>query len=165
MLSTLRFNVCSASKGAAVDKEEAEPLAVASSIYTQSSSPKDMGYDYTKYALNGSYPLGKNEFVLAVVKEYIKQHPEKTYKELEDIFKPQFQLGGNRIDSTKGSNGPGVIRPLAIIEQKRQENRYHKEVLFSSDKVPFKVCTQWGIGNIGNIVELAKRLGYEVKTV
>ena len=123
-------------------------------------------YDYTKYKLNGSYPMGKNEFVLAVVKTYLREHPEMTYQELEDIFKPQLQKSGNRIDDPKTSYGQGVIRSLVYIKQRGYDDRrYHDEILYSSDKVPFKVCTQWGIGNIGNIVELAKRLGYKVDEV
>lgn len=39
------------------------------------------------------------------------------------------------------------------------------EVLYSADRVPFKVCTEWGVDNIGNIVELAKRLRFDVKVL
>ena len=164
MLSTLRFNVCSALGDGIIEEHDVRQPVADFSPSNESPRTKDIGYDYTKYVLNGSNPLGKNEFVLAVVKEYLEQHPEKTYKELEDVFKPQFQLGGNRIDSTKGSNGLGVIRSLSFIERKGYESkRYHEETLLSSDKIPFKVCTQWGIGNIGNMVELARRLGYEVR--
>lgn len=164
MLLSLRFSVNSKSD---TQNEETEvPTYNTANILSENSSKKDTGYDYTKYVLNGSYPLGKNEFVLAVVKEYIKLHPEKTYDELEDIFKPQLQLGGNRIDSPKKSNGLGVIRSLDFIRQKGYEGkRYHEEVLQSADHIPFKVCTQWGIENIGNIVELANRLGFKVQVL
>ncbi len=127
-------------------------------------------HDTTTYTLNGGYPMGKNEFVLAIVKEYIHLHPEKTYQELEDIFKPQFQLSGNRIDSTKKSKGIGVIRTISFIKEHGYEDdgkhkRYHDEILQSADNQKFKVSTQWGIFNIRNIVELAKQLGFDVKEI
>lgn len=140
-------------------------------IYTSKENNNERGgYDYTKYALNGGYPMGKNEFVLAVVKEYTHLHPEKTYQELEDIFKPQLQLAGNRIGCLKKSNGIGVIRTINFIKEHGYEDdgkhkRYHDEILRSADHQAFKVSTQWGIFNIGNIVELAKRLGFTVKEV
>ena len=162
MLSTLRFNVCSALGDGIIEEHDVRPSEAVPS--TNNIQKKSTGHDNTNYILNGSTPLGKNEFVLAVVKEYIKQHPEKTFGELENVFKPQYQLNGNRIDSTKGSDSCGVIRSLRFIEQKGYEDwRYHKETLLSSDKIPFKVCKMWGIGNIGNMVELARRLGYEVR--
>jgi hypothetical protein len=162
MLSTLRFNVCSAIGDGIIEEQNVRSSEAVPS--TNNIQKKSTGHDNTNYILNGSTPLGKNEFVLAVVKEYIKQHPEKTFGELENVFKPQYQLRGNRIDSTKGSDSCGVIRSLRFIEQKGYEDwRYHKETLLSSDKIPFKVCKMWGIGNIGNMVELARRLGYEVR--
>lgn len=162
MLSSLKFNVSFASEDP-INEIQHVP-SVPTGITSKVSHLKGGGLDYSKYVLNGSYSMGKGEFVLAVVKEYIKLHPEKTYTELETtVFKPQFQLGGNKIDSLKGSDGPGVIRSLSFIKQKNYVGkRYHDEVLYSADKVPFKVCTEWGTNNIGNIVELAKRLGFKV---
>ena len=159
MLSTLKFSVESK-----MDEHNIQPVMINSS-YENSLTIKN-GRDFSKYILNGGFSMGKYELVLAVVKEYLKHNSEKTYRELEDIFKPQYQLRGNRIDSVKGSNGLGVIRPLSFIKQKGYDDRlYHDEVLYSGDKIPFKVCTQWGEYNIGNIIELAKRLGFEVKVI
>lgn len=165
MLSSLRFDVNFASEDP-IDEIQYTPAATTIVTY-KVSHIKEGCHDNSQYWLNREGPMGKGEFVLAVVKEYIKQHPGKTYNELEStVFKPQFQLAGNKIDSLRGSVGPGVIRSLSFIKQKNYVGkRYHDEILFSSDKVPFKVCTEWGASNIGNIVELAKRLGFDVKVL
>lgn len=159
MLSTLKFSVESRI-------EEQSMLSIMPNVASGSSSTVKNGRDLTKYRLNGSFPMRKYELVIAVVKEYLKQNADKTYNELEKVFKPQFQLSGNRIDSPNGSNGLGVIRPLIFIKQKGYDDRfYHDEILYSADKIPFRICTMWGTSNIGNIVELAKRLGYKVDVV
>lgn len=165
MLSSLRFDVNYASEDP-IDEIQYAPSTPTGTTYNVLHI-KGGGHDDSQYWLNGNGPMGKGAFVLAVVKEYIKQHPEKTYNELETtVFKPQFQLGGNKIDSLRLSDGPGVIRSLSFIKQKNYiGKRYHNEVLYSADKVPFKVCTEWGASNIGNIVELAKRLGFDVKVL
>ena len=162
MLSSLTFSISLKGNNPVIENTY---IPTPESEYKKEESQTNKGgYDYTKYKLNGSYPMGKNEFVLAVVKAFLRDHPEKTYRELENIFKPQLQKNGNRIDDPKTSYGQGVIRSLEYIKQRGYDDRrYHDEILFSSDKVPFKVCTQWGIGNIGNILELARRLGYKVE--
>ena len=38
------------------------------------------------------------------------------------------------------------------------------ELLHSVDGVTFAVCSQWGIGNTPRVVELAKKLGYNITT-
>lgn len=158
MLSTLKFSVESQ-----IDEMQHSHHVITTTTYDSSLTIKN-GRDFSKYTLNGSSPMGKYEFVVAVVKEYLKQNSDKTYSELESVFKPQFHLRGNRIDYTKGSNGPGVIRPLSFIRQKGYDDRlYYDEVLYSADKIPFKICILWGEYNIGNIIELAKRLGFDVK--
>ena len=165
VISPLKFSVSLEGNNPIIE-ETYIPTPVSDYKREVSSKKAKVGYDYTKYRLNGSYSMGKNEFVLAVVKAYLRNHPEKTYRELENIFKPQLQKSGNRIDDPKTSYGQGVIRSLEYIKQRGYDDkRYHDEILYSSDKIPFKVCTQWGIGNIGNIVELAKRLGYNVEEV
>ena len=159
MLSTLKFSVESR-----IEEQSMSPIMLDNS--SGSSSTVKNGRDLTKYRLNGSFPMRKYELVIAVVKEYLKQNTDKTYTELENVFKPQFQLSGNRIDSPNGSNGLGVIRPLNFIKQKGYDDGlYHDEILYSSDKIPFRICTMWGNYNIGNIVELAKRLGFKVDVI
>lgn len=119
-------------------------------------TPKsDSSHDNTQYSINGSTFLNKRRFVLQLVKVYVEQHPSLTFLELEQIFTPRLQ----------GSHG--VIRPIAHIREK-EHNRYFmkdNELLHSADGIGFAVCSQWGIFNITKVVERAKELGYEIKTL
>ena len=100
--------------------------------------------------------LPKNRFVHQVVKIYVAEQPTKSFAEIEQVFKPEYQ----------GSNG--VIRTIDYIRSKGYkdaESRYfmdEDEILYDSCGVPFVVCTQWKIDNIANVVNLARRLGYNV---
>ena len=113
--------------------------------------------DTTKYSLGGGSFCGKGRFVLALVREYVRLHPEITYAELETVFPPKIQR--SRF---------GVIRKIKDIniEEKNRRRYFMKdtEILHTkTDNVYFAVCTQWGIGNIGNILTRARELGFKVE--
>ena len=109
--------------------------------------------DMSRYSLNNSVFLAKNRFVHRVVKLYVEQHPAATYAELERVFPPILQ----------GSNG--VIRQIKNIRDIEYVRYFMKkeELLKSGDGIVFAVCSQWGIFNVPQIVNLARRLGYDVK--
>lgn len=113
-------------------------------------------HDNTSYSLNGGPKLKKNNLVYAVVSTYLKEHPAITFAKLESIFKPELQ-------------GPyGVIRTIDYIRGKNYSGRRYfdeeKNVLVSGDRVSFAVSTQWGKGNLPAFIEVAKSLGYDVKS-
>lgn len=151
MLSTLIFT--------AKDKEQ-KPIVVQTKVTPQPSYKEDVKtktkakYDYTKYSLNGGPWLGKGRFVHSLVSTYMKQHPNTTFQELEQMFPPELQ----------GSFG--VVKTMEYVSKNNDRRRYFDktdEILRTGDGVFFAVSTQWGIGNISNIVRRAKDLGFTVK--
>lgn len=140
MLSALMFK-------AMPIREEMQVGKLASTNKSQSQKT-----DETQYSLNGGAFLWKNRFVLAVVREYVKLHPNATFEEIERVFPPQEQ----------GSFG--VIRSMEYIKQKRYKNRcyFKDEFLVSKDGIPYAVSTQWSIVNVQNIVRIAQSLGFTV---
>lgn len=113
--------------------------------------------DNTKYSINGGEFLCKNRFVYQIVKMYVAEHPTKSFAEIEQVFKPEYQ-GTNR----------GVIRTIDYIRSKGYKDAERRffmdedEFLYDSCGVSFVVCTQWKIDNVTNVVNLARRLGYNV---
>ena len=114
--------------------------------------------DNTRYILNkNSDLLFKNRFVLEVVREYLKRNP-KTFEELKEVFPDKMQ-------------GSGVINKLSFVETKyaNKSNKRHfireDEILVSKDNIKFVVSTEWAIGNINNIVNFARKEGFEVEEV
>lgn len=109
--------------------------------------------DNTKYLFNGLL-LGKGRFVLAVVREYLNQN-SKTFEELKQIF----------LDEMQGSTG--VINTMELIRVKyngKSKKRHfvkEDEILSSSDNIDFAVSTEWGIGNIHNILKFAVKEGFQ----
>ncbi len=131
------------------------PIVTSPMLGTDVVKPKKQ-YDNTKFSINGGYPLFKNRFVYQFVKMYVAEHPTKSFAEIEQVFKPEYQ------------GSMGVIRTIDYIRSKGYKDaksRYFMgkdEVLYDSCGVSFVVCTQWKIDNVTNVVNLARRLGYNV---
>ena len=150
MLSTVSF------KASAIDEPEQQKIEPKPASPTENvlpDSPK-REYDHTEYSIDGVDFFKKNSFVQALVREYVHQHPELTYAELEQIFPAELQ----------GSFG--VIQTLDYIRAKNYNGRrYYTEndkVLRSSDGIMFAVSTQWSKNNLPRIIKLAKELGFSV---
>lgn len=153
MLSQLRFYVNTAEDSQQHTHQEIRPFFPDSEI---PDTTMKRVYDNTEFSLDGGDFLGKNRFVYAVVSKYVHQHPEATFADVEKVFPPDLQ----------GSFG--VVKTMDYIKQKNYNgHRYFNDsehVLCSSDNILFAVSNQWGKGNIGKFLEVAKKLGYQVAT-
>lgn len=98
--------------------------------------------DNTMFSLDGGKTyLSKRHFVLATIKQYVKDHPNVTYDELESQF-----------PSETHSKKRGVVRPLDIVEGWIKENadlkkRYFlspKDIIQLNDGIRVVVNNQWG---------------------
>lgn len=151
MLASLNFTAQSKD-----DQMPSKTIVPVSQKQNQESSKPKFQRDKTQYSINGGSFEGKRRFVHQLVKLYVEQHPTATFAELENVFPPALQ----------GSYG--VIRTVDYIREKGvEEYRYlmkANEVLLSADGVTFAVCSQWGIGNTPRVVELAKKLGFNITT-
>ena len=111
--------------------------------------------DKTKYSLDGGDFLAKNRFALAVVKKYVRLHPDKNYDELERIFPYEWVPGW------------GVIHKLDNMPPKYNNNRRYftesSNIISDKNGLKFAVTTQWKKDNIMHIVGFAKRQGWDVK--
>lgn len=111
----------------------------------------------TLYKLNGDGPYSKRELVLLAVTQYVMEHSDLNYDQLERVFPKNLQ----------GSYG--VIRPMSWIEEKASvgfdhNNRYYtdpKDILTSADGIKFAVCKEWG-DNFINFSHQVERLGWEI---
>ena len=148
MLATLSF--------IAKENENGGLLPVTSISQQDVNDLQKRTYDSTHYSLNGGPKLGKNRFAYAVVSTYLKQHPETTFVELERVFPPQVQ------------GTYGVVRTMKYIKEKNYDgHRFFDKpdkILTSGDGVSFAVSTQWGKGNLPNIIDIATKLGYRIET-
>lgn len=99
-------------------------------------------HDNTMFSLDGGKTfLKKRHFVLATIKQYVKDHPNTTYEELELQF-----------PSETHSKKRGVVRPLDIVEGWIKENpdlkkRYFlspEDIIQLDDGTKVVVNNQWG---------------------
>jgi hypothetical protein len=95
---------------------------------------------------------------LELVREYLKEK-STDFEALKDVFKDEYQ------------GSIGVINTLDYVETKyaNKSNKRHftgnDEILNSKDNVKFVVSTGWGKGNIFKIVDLARKIGFEIQEV
>ncbi|ESA32459.1 membrane protein [Leptolyngbya sp. Heron Island J] len=109
--------------------------------------------DNTKYQFLGNI-FNKRQLVLAIVTHYFETHPGTTFDELQHVFP-------NEIHSSYG-----VVALLERAQEKGGRKRYfldEEQLLTTEDNHTIAVCNQWGIGNIGPILEIAKSQGYQIE--
>jgi hypothetical protein len=111
--------------------------------------------DRTKYTFNGR-DLRKGRLVLEVIKQHIENNPEISFAELEQQFPPH----------TQGSTGVFKSEQAATAVYSRTGRKRHfikpEELVNLSDQT-IAVCNQWGVDNVGNFIEIARNLGYEIE--
>lgn len=105
-------------------------------------STQSNNYDRTKYSFDGGVTFhNKRRFVLEVVRQYIKDHPNASLDDLEIIF-PSNIISKKR----------GVIRPLSVVnkwilEHPDVANRYflnNDDIITLADGEKIVVHNQWG---------------------
>ena len=92
-----------------------------------------------KFSLDGSDYVGIGSFVLKVVKQYVHDHPNVTFKELTDAFPPEISA----------NNKQGLVRPLAYIEDEYEGKKTvfftkPNEIIRLHDQTEVIVYNQWG---------------------
>ncbi len=114
--------------------------------------------DKTKYIFNGM-TLGKGRLVFEIVKYFNENNPSLSFYELLSRFPPALQ----------GSTG--VINQLDAVNQKyahapqKRHFMEKKDILQSADGINFVVSTEWSIGNINRIIELAHKENYNIEII
>lgn len=119
--------------------------------------------DYTSYKFNDN-TYKKSRLVLAVVKQYVKDHKGITAIELAKAFPNKFGLVGRyectkKLDSLKNDNN----------KLKDPEKRYFckdDEVIRLDNGEVVVVCTQWDKKMIDLFIEFVKdNYGYEIEEI
>jgi hypothetical protein len=114
--------------------------------------------DKTKYSFKGEI-LGKGRFVFEVVKQFTQNNPHLTFAEIQEKFPSIFQ------------GSIGVINRLEYVIDKYNDGKKKRhfmdesEILTSADTIKFVVSSEWGKGNIGNIVDFAERENFKFETI
>ena len=110
--------------------------------------------DTTKYNFNNEV-YGKGRLVLAIVKKYVLDNPIINLNGLLDVFPKNIQ----------GSSGVFLkIEEAQEIYERTSHKRHfikEEEVIILSD-CTIAICSEWGSGNIDNIIRNAENIGYEV---
>lgn len=104
------------------------------------------GRDISKFIYKGT-EYGKGRCVLAVIRDYVSQHPDITYSELEQVFPQSLQ-------------GRETFTTLEIAQSKPSTRNFIKpeDVIQLKDAV-IAVSSQWGIDNFSRFMEHCRGMG------
>ena len=120
-------------------------------FFKNSNSMKDT----TNYTFNGSNH-GKGRLALAILKKFVEDNPQTTYSELEHVFHKSLQ----------GSSGVFSSQHEAeevFSSTSRRRHFLNSEELISLSDTTIAISSQWGAGNIDNLISKAKELGYVIR--
>jgi uncharacterized protein with ParB-like and HNH nuclease domain len=114
-----------------------------------------------KLSLNDGAYVSLSKFVLEVVSEYIKKHPNSTFAQLKEIFHDNLCCRGYKFK--------GLLCSEEVYnewENKNKSKRYMPDApgrrLKARDGVVFYVNTQWTQDGIDGIIKIAKTEGFKV---
>ena len=113
-----------------------------------------------RYSLNKSNPLGCGRLALAIVRQYVKENPHLTYKEIQQRLPSCAAIG----------TWKEIEQESATRHDPRFMSRWftrHEELMTSADKQVFALTTQWGANgpspNILPMIDFARKQGYVVE--
>lgn len=113
--------------------------------------------DKTKYRFLGEV-YGKRQLVRAIVTHYVQQH-NPTFEMLKQIFPDALH--------TRYGVFALLEKAQEVLEQTGYARYFLDEasILKTADNIDIAICNQWGIGNIGPILEIARNQGYQIDEV
>ena len=125
-------------------------------VTTDTYFKRAKGRDTTQYLFEGR-KFGKGRLALAIVKRYVDSNPLITFADLEKIFPKSLQGSSGVLATAEHANH--------IYSSERKRHFLDPEDLMPLKDVTAVVSSQWGAGNIKNILDCAKTLGYKVKPI
>lgn len=85
----------------------------------------------------------------AVVKRFMREHPDLSYQELKDALIPKL--------------GKRIVNDLESIKLHKDDGHvvvWKGDAITSSDGIHFKVYNQWQNNNFHKVLNFAKEMGY-----
>lgn len=138
--------------------QQCEPLRIHKK---EISSPSNRIHNMSRYSFDNKIFLSKSEFVLQVVSQYIKKHPNLRYNELQKIFNDRLCPNGYKFLGFLCSKQVYDIWDNGYKERRYQPNRPGGS-LQSADGVIFYVNTQWVASAMPPIIKIAEKEGFTI---
>lgn len=129
----------------------------------ESIKVRNVNHDNTKYSFDGTEFLSKSEFVVTLVRKYMEEHPQSTYKELKSKYPDRLCAKGYKFRGFLCTEKDYNEWNNKYKEKRYQPNKENHR-LTSSDGVVFYVNTQWTKEGVDKLVKIAKADGFSIYT-
>lgn len=151
------------SYSAATDDVDEEHTSVPSPAVDIVKTRNTDNVDQTKFSIDGSSFMKKGAFVREFIRLYMAKHTDATYADLKRFFSDSL------LDS--GYKFIGMLATVDEWNSWRNDNklkRYYVSapdaVFTSADGISFYVNTQWTLNSVKEVVRLAEREGFDIRT-
>jgi hypothetical protein len=117
--------------------------------------------DHTKYEFEGE-KLGKGRLVLAVVRRFVRDHPQARFADVLAAFPDRLQAETSvQFDKVRCV----IRRPKDIYESSRRRFFVAAEELIHLNDDDIVVSREWNLENIQNVILEARKLGYAITPI
>ena len=132
-------------------KAEAKKVATMKIVSTMKIVKKTKK-DRKLVSFNG-VKYGKGRVVLAIVTQYVKDHPGLTYANLKEVFPDSL-------------HSLGIVKPLYKAKKMSVDHkRFFTDAVLKLQDKAVAVCADFGKSNIGKFLKHASHIGYNAKMV
>ncbi|WP_345081766.1 hypothetical protein [Nemorincola caseinilytica] len=114
---------------------------------------RSAGRDNTKYKFNGQ-EYGKGPLVLAVVKKYVEDNPDTTFKQLKEVFPDTLMPRWHVFRNEQEAIALSAKKPRYFLKQ---------PIKLKGQKEPILVTNQWTAALIDKFLPVIKSVGYKVR--
>jgi len=111
--------------------------------------------DYSKYRLDGKLVGGKGKLVLEVVKAYVRNNPDITLKEINNVFKGLLSEKLGFVDTYDNAR-------IKFKGQVKEIRHFLKEPINLSEEQTIVVSNEWNRRNIKKFITRATNLGFKI---
>ena len=111
--------------------------------------------DITRYKIDGRM-LNKRQLVLECIQKYVREHPEITFHEMQEIF-PDYIQGSL-----------GVLRSVEEAERYKDATGHYffeDANIVTLKGMQYVICKDWTVKNINRFINVMRSLGQEIDIV
>lgn len=144
-------------------EDESHDSSATSALDAPQRSRNMSNIDKSTFSIDGSPLMKKGAFVRQFIKLYIEKYPEATYADLKRYFTDSLLESGYRFIGLLAS-----VEEWNKWESEYKMKRYYvsgpDSIFRSSDGIDFYVNSQWTLGSVKKVIELAEREGFIVES-
>ena len=113
------------------------------------------GRDNSRYMINGEGSFKKGPLALAILENYVSNHPEKSEEEILEDWKPVIVNAPHMLETRKTYND-------RITKSKDKNNRVRARLVKWGNDNMLYMTTEWNINTISEFIEKVNKQNWNI---